>query len=221
MEITYMGHSCFKLKNKSGFVVYIDPFDTKMVGESLPKDVADMLLISHDHRDHNNREVITGAVMRESTFVVDREGEYEVAGVLVSALRTNHDKAEGKERGKNLVFAIKVDGLNVVHLGDLGHELSSAQIDKLGNVDVLLIPVGGHFTIDSELALKIVKEISPAYVVPMHYQTDNTDESLKVLAPLSTFLEKSKFPVTSESVHKIKLDQSSLPDDTQVLLMNA
>lgn len=219
MEITYMGHSCFKLKSKSGFVVYIDPFDPKMVGGSLAKDVADVLLISHDHADHNNREVITGPVTRKETFVVDKEGEYEVSGVLVAALRTYHDKTEGSERGKNLIFSVIMDGLNVVHLGDLGHELTSSQKEKLGSVDVLMIPVGGFFTIDSELALKIVKDISPSFVVPMHFKTD--DCKIEELAPLSVFMEKNKLPIFGESVHKYKLDQGGLPEDSQILLMNA
>ncbi len=221
MEITYLGHSCFKLKSKSGLVVFIDPFKSSMVGETLAKDVADMLLISHDHEDHNERSVITGAVNREKTFVIASEGEYEIAGILVAALKTYHDKVNGEERGKNLIFSIVMDGLNIVHLGDLGHKLSSGQIEKLGSVDVLLVPVGGEFTIDSETAIDIVKDISPSYVVPMHYRTDKSSEGLSKLEPLSKFLEKNKYPVTSESVHKIKIEQSNLPDDTQVLLMNA
>ncbi len=220
MEITYLGHSCFKLKSKAGFVAFIDPFDTEMVGESLPKDVADILLISHNHADHSNKAVITGAINREKTFVIDKEGEYEIAGVLITALKTYHDKADGAERGKNLVFSIKMDGLNMVHLGDLGHKLSNGQIEKLGNVDVLMLPVGGEFTIDAEMALEIVKDVSPSYVVPMHYKTDKSSEGLSKLTTLAHFLEKNKFPTTTESVHKIKLEQSSLPDDTQVLLMN-
>lgn len=214
-----MGHSCFKLKNKSGFVVYVDPFLPDKVGENLPKDVADLVLISHDHEDHNNKAVITGAVNREKVFVIDREGEYEVSGVLVGAIKTFHDKSEGSERGKNLVFTIMMDGINVVHLGDLGHELSNGQIEKLGSVDVLMVPVGGFYTINAETALKVIKDISPSYVVPMHYKTSNT--KIPEIEALSVFLDKNKFPVSAESVHKIKLDQSSLPEDVQVLLMNA
>ncbi|OGD83555.1 hypothetical protein A2572_00410 [Candidatus Collierbacteria bacterium RIFOXYD1_FULL_40_9] len=221
MEITYLGHSCFKLKSKAGLVVYIDPFDPAMVGESLPKDVADVLLISHSHQDHSNTEVITGALNRDKTFVVDKEGEYEIAGVLVTALKTYHDKVDGAERGKNLVFSVMMDGLNLVHLGDLGHKLSSGAIEKLGSVDVLMTPVGGEYTIETETALETVKDISPGFMIPMHYKTEKSADSLNKLATLSHFLEKNKFPTTPESVHKIKLEQSSIPEDTQVLLMNA
>ncbi len=220
MEITYLGHSCFKLKNKAGLVLFIDPFKSDMVGKPIAKDLADVLLISHDHEDHNAKEIITGAINREKTFVIDKEGEYEIAGVLVMAMKTYHDKTNGDERGKNLVFSVIMDGINLVHLGDLGHKLSAGQIEKLGSVDVLMSPVGGEFSLDAEMALDIVKEISPSYVIPMHYAVDGVKEPLTKLAGLEKFLEKNKFPVSPESVHKAKLDLGSLPDDTQVLLMN-
>lgn len=220
MEITYLGHSCFKLKNKAGLVLFIDPFKSDVVGKPIAKDLADVLLISHDHEDHNAKEIITGAINREKTFVIDKEGEYEIAGVLVMAMKTYHDKTNGDERGKNLVFSIIMDGINLVHLGDLGHKLSAGQIEKLGSVDVLMSPVGGEFSLDAEMALDIVKEISPSYVIPMHFAVDGIKEPLTKLAGLEKFLEKNKFPVSPESVHKAKLDLGSLPDDTQVLLMN-
>lgn len=221
MEITYLGHSCFKLKNKAGLVLFIDPFRGEMVGEVLPKDVADVLLISHDHDDHNAREVITGAVNRTETFVIDKEGEYEIAGVLIAALKTYHDKVNGEERGKNLIFSIVTDNINIVHLGDLGHKLSASQVERLGSVDVLIAPVGGEFSLSADEALDIVKEISPSYFIPMHFKTDKSKDTLTKLERLDKFLERNKYPVAPESVHKIKLDLGSMPDDTQVLLMNA
>jgi len=220
MEITYLGHSCFKLKNKSGLVLFVDPYKSDFVGETLSKDVADVLLISHNHDDHNAAEMITGPINREKVFVIDKEGEYEIAGVLITALKTYHDKVSGDERGKNLIFSIIMDGMNVVHLGDLGHNLSSSQVERLGSVDIMMTPVGGSISLTPEQVHEVVKEISPSYLIPMHYKTDNTKGELTSLEPLSKFLEKNKYPVTAESVHKIKLDQSSLPDDTQVLLMN-
>jgi L-ascorbate metabolism protein UlaG (beta-lactamase superfamily) len=219
MEITYCGHSCFKLKAKDGMVIYIDPFNSEMVGLPLPKDVADVLIMSHQHEDHNAASVITGPVKRQSTFVIDKEGEYEIAGVQISAMRTYHDKETGAERGKNLVTAIVMDGLNVVHLGDLGHKLSDSQVEKLGSVDVLMAPVGGHFTLDIEGIMEVVKEIQPSYVIPMHYKVSGG--KIEELTPLESFLEKNKLPVTPEAVHKAKIEESSLPDDTQILLMNA
>ncbi len=220
MEITYLGHSCFKLKSKSGLQIYIDPYKEDAIGQVLPKDVADVLLISHDHVDHNAKELITGAVSRPETFVIDKEGEYEIAGVLIAALKTYHDKTNGEERGKNLIFSMVIDGLNIVHLGDLGHKISSGQLEKLGSVDILMIPVGGVFSLDAEMALDQIKEISPSYVIPMHYKTTASKDQFLKMDGLERFLEKNKFPTTAESVHKIKLDLNDMPDDIQVLLMN-
>lgn len=216
-----MGHSCFKLKSKNGFVLYTDPFDSEKVGIKLPKDVADVVTISHEHKDHNAREVITGAINRKETFFIDKEGEYEIAGVLISAIKTFHDKKEGAERGKNLIFSIIMDGINVVHLGDLGHKLNEAQIEKLGEVHALLIPVGGNYTINAEEAIEVIKDIQPYYAIPMHYKVENMAPGYDEIEGLDKFLEKNKLPLAGEAVHKIKLDLGSLPDDTQVMLMNA
>ena len=218
MEITYLGHSCFKLKNKEGLVLYTDPFKSDMVGLPLVKDVADVVTISHAHEDHSALEVITGPVNRPSTFVIDREGEYEIAGVQISAIKTFHDKNNGTERGKNLVMLIVMDGLHILHLGDICHKLTESQIEKVGSVDVLMVPVGGTYTLDADGAMEMVKEVQPSYVVPIHYKTNLT--KIEGLSTLENFMEKNKLPVAGESVHKIKLDEGSLPDDTQVLLMN-
>lgn len=219
MEITYCGHACFKLKAKDGMVIYFDPFKADMVGLPLAKDVADILIISHQHEDHNAAQVITGPVKREKTFVIDKEGEYEIAGIQISTMHTYHDKNSGAERGKNLVTAIVMDSLHVVHLGDLGHKLSESQVEKLGSVDVLMVPVGGYYTLDMEEVEEVIKEIQPSYVIPMHYRV--AGGKIEELATLESFLEKNKLPVVGEAVHKIKIEESSLPDDTQILLMNA
>lgn len=196
----------------------MDPFKSDLVGLPLPKDVADVVTISHSHDDHNALSVITGPVIRPEIFVIEREGQYEIAGVQFSATKTFHDKSKGSERGKNLVLSIVMDGLHLVHLGDLGDKLSDSQIEKLGPVDVLLIPVGGNYTIDAEEAMDIIKDVQPSFVIPMHYKTEAS--KIEDIAKLEVFLEKNKYPLAGESVHKIKVEESSLPDDTQILLMN-
>lgn len=218
MEITYLGHSCFKLKNKEGLVIYMDPFKSEMVGLPLPKDVADVITVSHDHEDHSAVNVITGPVNREGVFLINRVGEYEIAGVQFTATSTFHDKNNGADRGKNLVISIVADGLHIVHLGDLGAKLTDSQVEKLGSVDILMIPVGGKFTLDAEEAMDLIKEVQPSYVIPMHYKT--VESKIEEIAKLDVFLEKNKYALAGESVHKIKVDENSLPDDTQILLMN-
>ena len=221
MEITYLGHSCFKLKNKEGMTIIMDPFKSEMVGLPFAKEVADIVTISHSHDDHNALENITGPVTRQDTFVIDKEGEYEIGGVEIAATKMYHDKVEGAERGKNLIMNVRMDGLNVLHLGDLGHKLSEAQIEKIGSVDVLMVGVGGVTALETNEVMDLIKDIQPSYVIPMHYRVAGMTEAWAEKHTLEEFLDKNKFLVAGEALHKIKVDEGSLPDDTQVLIMNA
>src|SRR3989344_2417944 len=143
MDITYLGHSSFKLRGK-GSIVVTDPFGP-VVGLPFPKHTtADIVTVSHDHEDHNAADLVEG-----NPFVVRGPGEYEIKGVGVVGLGVFHDDAGGTKRGKNTIYRIELDGISIVHLGDLGHELSSAQVDSLDGVDILLVPVGGVYTIDA------------------------------------------------------------------------
>ena len=189
----------------------MDPFHPEKVGLPFPKDVADIVTVSHGHGDHNAVELITGPVTRASTFVIDKEGEYEIGGVEITATRMYHDKVEGTERGKNIIMNIRMDGMNVLHLGDLGHKLTEVQIEKIGDVDVLMVSVGAKTALENDEVMDLINDIQPSYVIPMHFTVDTLEE----------FLDKNKFVVSGEPVHKIKLDEGSLPDDTQILTMNA
>ncbi len=192
MEITYLGDSGFKIKNKSGLVIGMDLIES---------DLADVVTVSQrDEEDGKVVKVVTTPVNRQETFVIDREGEYEIAGVQFTAMKTSSEK--------NLVIAIVMDGLHIVHLGSLGVKLTDAQIEKLGSVDVMMIPIGEKNTFGVDEAIDLIKEVQPSYVIPM------------LLTGLDEFLEKNKYPLVGETVHKIKIDEGSLPDDTQILLMN-
>lgn len=191
--------------------IIMDPFHPEKVGLPLAKDVADIVTVSHSHDDHNAVELITGPVTRSSVFVIDKEGEYEIGGVEITASKMYHDKVEGAERGKNIIVSLRMDGINVLHLGDLGHKLTEGQIEKIGDVDVLMISVGCKTALENNEVMDLINDIAPSFVVPMHFKKENLEE----------FLDKNKFVVSGESVHKIKIDEGSLPDDTQVLLMNA
>lgn len=201
--------------------IVLDPFKPSDTGLPLAKDVADIVTVSHGHDDHNAVEMITGPVSRPSTFVIDREGEYEIGGVEITATKTFHDKVEGTDKGKNLIMCIKMDGVNLVHLGDLGHKLNESQIEKLGSVDVLMANVGGDSCLETDEMMELVKDIQPSYLIPMHYRVAGMTASYAKKHTLEEFLDKNKFLVAGESVHKIKIDEGSLPDDTQVLIMNA
>lgn len=147
MDIYWYGQACFKLKGKNATVV-TDPFYPDFVGLKLPKDLAaDLSLISHDHKDHSNAEAVSG-----NPLVVAGPGEYDVKGVAVNGVSVFHDTSNGSERGKNTVYNIGIDGLSIVHLGDLGHILSEEQVQEIGATDILLVPVGGVYTIDAKAA---------------------------------------------------------------------
>jgi len=162
MEISWYGHSCFKLKAKDVTLV-MDPYGE--IGLVLPKMSADIVTVSHEHGDHNAIEKIEG-----EPFVVRGPGEYEIKGVFIEGVESDHDKRGGAERGKNTIYVIHMDDLVVCHLGDLGSKLSVEQIDKIGNVDILLVPVGGQVTIEAEGAVDAINEIEPKVAIPMHYK---------------------------------------------------
>lgn len=220
MEITYLGHSSFKLKSKSGLTTIIDPFSPEYVGLPFIKDVADIVVISHDHEDHNNRSAITGPVKRSETFIIDAEGEYEIGGLEIGTMKTYHDKTEGSERGKNLVTIIRDGDLTLCHLGDLGVKLTDSQIERLGDIDVLMVPVGDNFTLNIDDVFNMIKEIQPSLVIPMHFKAAGMKEGFDSLLSLQSFLDKSKYPLAGEPTHKLKVEESSLPDDTQMAIMN-
>lgn len=216
MEITYLGHSCFRLKGNSGTVI-TDPYDS-YVGFSLPSASADLITISHDHKDHNNFKAINGTARREQPFIVDHPGEYEVGGVSVFGVKTDHDAHGGVERGSNIVFTVLIDDLRVCHLGDLGHELTQDQLTEIGQVDVLLLPVGGNYTIDPSQALKIAQALEPSYIVPMHYKTPKHNQDVfGDMASLEDFLKEYGSEPTPEA--KLVVSKDRLPEETEMVVL--
>ncbi len=212
MEITYLAHSCFEIKNDN-LTLLIDPFEDK-IGYKMPKQQCDVLLVSHGHYDHANKSGVTGY-----RLLIETPGEYEVAGVSIMGLPTFHDATEGSERGKNNIYVIEIDGINIMHLGDLGHELSKDTLEKLPEIDVLMIPVGGIYTIDAKVASKVISSIEPGIVIPMHYQTAKltVDENL---AGVDKFLEEMGVE-TPKNSNKLKLSKrSDIPEETEVLVLN-
>jgi L-ascorbate metabolism protein UlaG (beta-lactamase superfamily) len=211
MEITHIAHSCFTIKGKDLKIV-IDPYDPK-IGHKEPKLEADVLVLSHDHFDHAHTQSISGHYL-----TIDGPGEYETKGTFINGFQTYHDDKQGAERGKNTIYSIEIDGFTVVHLGDLGHELSKDALEKMTDVDVLLIPVGGNFTIDAKKASKVISSIEPKIVVPMHYQTDKLSLDEK-LDSLDKFLEEMGAE-SPKNLAKLSLSKrSEIPDETEVIVL--
>ncbi len=214
MDITLLGHSSFKIRGKNATVV-TDPYDAALVGMKFPKDIeATIVTVSHDHSDHNAVSAVAG-----SPQIINGPGEYDVAGVGIVGIASYHDNEKGKSRGKNTIYRIQIDGLSVVHLGDLGHMLTSDETENLDGVDILMIPVGGVFTIDAIMACAIVHDVDPHIVIPMHYGNSLINQKeFGSLLPLTNFLKEiGKEDVVPQS--KLSISKDKLPEQLQVVIL--
>ncbi len=214
MKIKWYGHSAFHIATDSGARIIIDPYESGAFGGAIAygriTDEADIVLTSHDHNDHNYTKDIKGkfAILREA-------GEYQEKGTKIRAIATYHDTAKGNERGKNLVFVITADGMNIAHLGDLGHVLDGSTLQKIGKVDVLFVPVGGFFTIDAKDATKVMNNLRPAITIPMHYKTANS--SLPI-ASIDEFIKDKKNVRRSKS-SEIVITKPTLPETEEIIVL--
>ena len=182
MDVTWLGHGCFRLRGKNAAVL-TDPYPPA-IGLRLPRQEADVVTISHEHENHSYVQAV-----RDGAYEITGPGEYEVSGVSVIGMQTYHDKEKGGQRGRNTVFLIEIDEVRVCHLGDLGHPLGDADAEIVSSADVLLVPVGGRNAITSVEAAEVVRQLEPRFVVPMHYaipgvklQLDGVERFLKEMA---------------------------------------
>lgn len=170
MEIKYIAHSSFVIKSKTATVV-TDPYAN--LGIKYPKTEADIVTVSHQHDDHNNVSGVDG-----TPLICDWPGEFEAKEVAIRGFNTFHDAENGVKRGKNIMYKIVTESISILHCGDLGHDLTDEQIDAIGAIDILCIPIGGIYTIDPQMAVHIVKKIEPALVIPMHYANPRLDKKV-------------------------------------------
>ncbi|MFQ6123799.1 MAG: MBL fold metallo-hydrolase [Candidatus Heimdallarchaeota archaeon] len=207
VKITWHGHACFEIKGEQVSVV-TDPF--KGIGLPEPKLTADIVLSSHSHFDHGATELVEGA-----RALKEFEGETTIAGVPIKGVATFHDEAKGAKRGKNSVYVFEVDGLRFCHLGDLGHPLTSEQLEAIGEVDVLMIPVGGTYTIDAQAATREVEKIAPKIVIPMHVKLPGLSVGV---APVDGFLA-GKSNVEKIDTNSLELTKADLPTSTIIKVL--
>lgn len=216
MTISYYGHSCFKIASQGGhFTIITDPFDKK-IGLNPPRVAADLVTISHDHYDHNNIKAVS-AREQGTPFIINSPGEYEIKGINITGVSSFHDQQKGKERGQNTIYLIKMDGLCLCHLGDLGQkQLSDSQLEAIGQIDVLMIPIGGTYTISAKEAVSIVNQLEPSLVIPMHYKLPGLNIDLAKVDEFlhETGLEKKK------PVEKLVVKKKDLTDkEMEVVVM--
>jgi L-ascorbate metabolism protein UlaG (beta-lactamase superfamily) len=209
MDITWLGHSCFRLKGSHATVI-TDPYSPDL-GYSLGKPTARIVTVSHQHPGHSYVQGVG-----DQPKVVKGPGEYEISGVLILGIATFHDGEKGKKRGKNTVYHMEIDEISVCHLGDLGHVLTGEQVEDIDNVDVLLLPVGGVSTIDAPVAAEVVRQLEPKAVIPMHYKTPALKRELE---PVERFLKEIGAKEVA-SQPKLSLSKSNLPASTQVFLLD-
>jgi len=208
MDISYLGHSSFKIKTKTATVV-TDPFSSEMVGFKFPKTEAEIVTVSHQHKDHNFVQGVGG-----EPFVISMPGEYEVKGVSILGYSSYHDAKAGAERGKNTIFVIEAEGLTICHLGDLGSLPSSEVMEKIVGVNILMVPVGGTYTIDPEGAVEVINQIEPAIVLPMHFKSPGITN----LAEVGEFLAEMGAE-QAEKLDKLSISKDKLPQETKVVVL--
>jgi len=208
MNIQWYGQSCFRIETKEASIL-IDPF-SKDIGLKSPRLKDDLVLVTHNHYDHNNLDNVN-----PEALVISNPGEYERKGISVRGISSFHDKSGGTERGLNTIYVIRAEGMNICHLGDLGQEeLTDLQIETIGDIDVLMIPVGGTYTLDSKEAAHVVSQVEPKIIIPMHYKVNG----LKISLDSSDKFTK-EIGLSPETVDKFKVSDKTLPmEETKLVI---
>jgi len=206
LQIRWHGHACWEITNDK--TVVTDPHDGRSIGIPAPSVQGDIILVSHDHYDHNSVKTVE----KEESKVITDERKRNINGIDIKGFTSFHDEVGGAKRGSNIIFKFNVDELDFCHLGDLGHELDNETAGRIGNIDVLFIPIGGTFTIDDKSAWKVIKKLKPKIVIPMHYKIGGL--SLPI-AGIDPFLEKNKYKVLPVG-NEIEIDKEDLPEEPEV-----
>ncbi|MBI4652853.1 MBL fold metallo-hydrolase [Candidatus Kuenenbacteria bacterium] len=213
MEITWLGQSCFKIQDKN-ITLITDPYNSELGLKPLHGLKADIITMSHNHCDHNNIRAVSG-VAEKSPLIVSTPGEYEIQNVFIYGIPCFHDKEQGKQRGFNTIYLIKMSEITVAHLGDLGHILSDEQLEKIEKVDILLVPVGGTSTIDAKEAKQIISQIEPKIVIPMHYKISGLKKNLDGIDKFYSEMGAKK----SEPISKFKILKKDLISQTEMKMV--
>ena len=209
MKIKWLGHSCFVITSEEGLRIITDPYS---VGGGINygevQEAADIVVVTHGHGDHNNAAAVKGnpEVIKSSK---------KVKGIEFKGIASYHDTARGGQRGPNTIFCFAVDGIRICHLGDLGHQLDSKQIAEIGAVDILLIPVGGYYTIDANMATQVCAKLNPKVIIPMHYKTAKCDYPI---TGVDDFLKNKKNVRRLES-SEAEFKKANLPTTTEIVVL--
>lgn len=211
MKIKYLAHSCFMITSEAGIKLITDPYTASdNLNYDEIKESADIVTTSHGHFDHSNI-----AAVRGNPKLVKEAGTAEAEGIIIKGIPVYHDATGGKSRGKNIIFCFDVDGIRICHLGDLGQQLDDKQVAELGTVDILLIPVGGFYTIDARVASDVSRRIKPRVIIPMHYKTAKCSFPI---ADVDEFL-RDKDGVSRLDTSETEFKREELPDTAQIIVL--
>jgi len=207
LQIRWHGHACFEITNDLTLVT--DPHDGKSIGIPAPNVQGDIILVSHDHFDHSSGVKI---VEKEGSKIITDGRKRTISNIEINGVDSFHDENFGSKRGSNVIYKFIMDGIKFCHLGDLGHELDDAAVQKIGSIDILFIPIGGNFTIDDKNAWNIINKIKPKIIIPMHYKIGGLSLSIAGLDP---FLEQSKHKVIHVG-NEIDIEKEDLPTEPEI-----
>ncbi len=210
MEITWYGHSCFRLTERNYITVVTDPFDNKIVGYDPLKLKAEIVTVSHDAPGHNNSDAVKG-----TTHVLTGPGEFEIGGVFITAVQTDSASKKAKDNVRNTIYVFDYDGITVAHLGDLQKIPTQSEIELLGTVNVALVPVGGGTSLNAAKAAEVISMLEPNLVVPMHYATPDAKIKLDEINKFIKEMGLSK----QDAQPSLKVSRTSLPSETHVVVL--
>jgi L-ascorbate metabolism protein UlaG (beta-lactamase superfamily) len=214
MKIKWYGHAAFKITTDGNVAVIIDPYQSGAFGGALSygkiDESADIVLTSHDHDDHNYTKDIKGTYKH-----FNKAGVYHEKGLTIEALPCYHDPSQGKERGNNMIFVIEADGLRLAHMGDLGHTLTQDIVKKMGNIDIVLLPVGGFYTIDADEATKVMRDMNPKITIPMHFKTEKCDFPISGVDVFTS----GKKGIKIVNAYEIEVVKEGLPKESEIVVM--
>lgn len=211
MEITWYGHSCFRLTERGLATVVTDPFDNKITGYDQLKLRADIVTVSHDAPGHNNAQVVKG-----KSHVITGPGEFEIGGVFITGVQTNHTSKKQPDEARNTLYMFDYEGINIVHLGDIGRVPSQTEVEALGSVHIALVPVGGGTSLNAAKAVEVISLLEPGIVIPMHYGTSASSINL---APVGKFLKEMGVGEL-EPQPSLKVTRTTIPEETKVVLLS-
>ena len=206
LQIRWHGHSCFEITNEVALVT--DPHDGKSIGIHAPNVTGDIILVSHDHYDHNSVK----SVEKEGSKVITDTRKRNISNVEIKGIESFHDECCGEKRGSNIIYKFTMEDITFCHMGDLGHDLDEDTVQKIGEVDILFIPIGGTFTLDAKQAWRIIKKVKPKIAVPMHYKIGGLSLPITGIEP---FLEESNYEILKVG-NEIDIEKEDLPEEPEV-----